>query len=627
MIYENDFFYIIKIKKDSVHFKKIEANEYGIPSNDEKLFENIPSKFNVLIVIFETLIDKPEKIYIASCTSPIIDKRLQFTKDVEITDNLVVSNFLNSISLDIKEDYNNKSYVIKCFSVEILKEFVIALQFNKNKWKASLAAMPIQTHSDYKQDSKCAIYKYEDEIDSNRDKFERDRDRIIHSKASRRLVDKAQIFTSSKGDHYRTRMTHTLEVNQIARSLARYLKLNEPLTEAIALGHDLGHTPFGHIGERTLDDILSGKEVIIKNIKDFPELCQRFKHNYQALRILTHLEDKYSYYSGLNLSYQTMEGILKHTKIQDKEYTRLLAKKDKSEEEREKFETLEFEKFNIDEFFKYEDKQYLYLNYENSTSLEGQVVAVADEIAQRAHDIDDAFKSGKLNHETFSKLRKIKSSSVIKDIDEKIIKKIKKSEEDGMLFADKDDIYRAQICSKIIGCLIDDVVKQTNNNKRKIKNVSSGVYTKKVVDFSKEGKIINSLLENIVYNQVINSSEVAKFDTTAANIIKTLFNYYYQNPLCLEQSTLVKIYKEMLMYTSNSICFTNGCIGDIRNEIELINKKNLTVIEMDPQLLSEYKEKRKIFARCIADYISGMTDSYALNEFQRITNMLNFIHV
>ncbi len=165
--------------------------------------------------------------------------------------------------------------------------------------------------------------------------FERDRDRIIHSKAFRRLKHKTQVFLAPKGDHYRTRLTHTLEVAQIARTIARALKLNEDLTEAIALGHDLGHTPFGHAGEEVLNELLPGG----------------FRHNEQSLRVVDLLEKDGK---GLNLTLEVRDGILKHSKGKGP----ILSEKDKP------------------------------------LTLEAEIVRVSDVIAYVNHDIDDALRAG-----------------------------------------------------------------------------------------------------------------------------------------------------------------------------------------------------------------------------------------
>ncbi|MCL5291459.1 MAG: deoxyguanosinetriphosphate triphosphohydrolase [Actinobacteria bacterium] len=181
--------------------------------------------------------------------------------------------------------------------------------------------------------------------------YQRDRDRIIHSKAFRRLTHKTQVFLAPEGDHYRTRLTHTLEVSQISRSIARVLKLNEDLTEAIALGHDLGHTPFGHIGEEALTEVF-------RKLKDEgygevpPELCadlpDAFRHNEQSLRVVDIIEYEGK---GLNLVWEVRDGILNHT------------------------------------------------GRDEPATLEGQIVRIADRIAYINHDIDDALRAGVLMEE------------------------------------------------------------------------------------------------------------------------------------------------------------------------------------------------------------------------------------
>ncbi|MEJ8554249.1 dGTP triphosphohydrolase [Tepidibacter sp. Z1-5] len=232
-----------------------------------------------------------------------------------------------------------------------------------------------------------------EKIKTTRTEFSRDRDRILFCKAFRRLEHKAQIYSHEKGDHFRTRLTHSLEVSQIGRSLAINLGLNEVLVEAISLGHDLGHTPFGHQGERTLDKIMSGEDDLSKKLNykiDFGG----FKHNFNSLRILDQIEKKYENVKGLNLTWQVLEGILKHTKV----------KRHKKEE------CIDCNKcWNIDRFIDFEgNKEFekllnkkfrnlLYLDERDSVTLEGQIVALADEIAQRQHDLDDGLRDSSLN--------------------------------------------------------------------------------------------------------------------------------------------------------------------------------------------------------------------------------------
>ncbi|BCJ90701.1 deoxyguanosinetriphosphate triphosphohydrolase-like protein [Terrihabitans soli] len=189
--------------------------------------------------------------------------------------------------------------------------------------------------------------------------FQRDRDRILHSAAFRRLKHKTQVFVYHEGDHYRTRLTHTLEVAQIARSLARALGLDEDLAETLALAHDLGHTPFGHAGERALDACMAEHE--------------HFDHNAQTLRIVTRLERRYAAFDGLNLTWETLEGLVKHNGP--------LLNADGSGGEALPFGIAEYAKVQDLELSRY-------------ASAEAQAAAIADDIAYNAHDIDDGLRAG-----------------------------------------------------------------------------------------------------------------------------------------------------------------------------------------------------------------------------------------
>lgn len=205
-----------------------------------------------------------------------------------------------------------------------------------------------------------------------RSEFQRDRDRIIHSTAFRRLQHKTQVFLSHEGRHFRNRLTHTLEVSQIARSIARALVLNEDLAEAVALSHDLGHTPFGHAGERALHRAMAP--------------FGGFDHNIQALRVVTRLENRYAEHDGLNLTWETLEGILKHNGP--------LIQPDGRPFGRYAEEGLPA---GIDSIPAKAD-----LRLSSYASLEAQVAAIADDIAYNAHDIDDALRAGLVSLEDFA---------------------------------------------------------------------------------------------------------------------------------------------------------------------------------------------------------------------------------
>jgi dGTPase len=201
-----------------------------------------------------------------------------------------------------------------------------------------------------------------------RNPFQRDRDRIIHSTAFRRLKHKTQVFVSHEGDHFRTRLTHTIEVAQIARALARALGLDEDLAEALALAHDLGHTPFGHTGEDALADCMAD--------------VGGFDHNAQTLRIVTRLERRYAGFDGLNLTWETLEGLVKHNGP--------LLTADGSPTER-------YEQGGIPAaIVEYQAKQDLWLD--SYASAEAQAAALADDIAYNAHDIDDGLRAGLFGH-------------------------------------------------------------------------------------------------------------------------------------------------------------------------------------------------------------------------------------
>jgi len=199
-----------------------------------------------------------------------------------------------------------------------------------------------------------------------RSEFQRDRDRIIHSAAFRRLQYKTQVFLHHEGQHFRTRLTHTLEVSQMARSIARALRLNEDLAEAIALAHDLGHTPFGHAGERVLHEKMA-------------ELGG-FDHNMQAIRVVTRLENRYAAHDGLNLTWESLEGILKHNgpilDADDRPVGKYIG---------------EWLPFGLDDI-----PASTVLMLATYASLEAQAAAIADDIAYDAHDIDDAVRAGLL---------------------------------------------------------------------------------------------------------------------------------------------------------------------------------------------------------------------------------------
>ncbi|HEO64097.1 MAG TPA: deoxyguanosinetriphosphate triphosphohydrolase, partial [Candidatus Omnitrophica bacterium] len=278
--------------------------------------------------------------------------------------------------------------------------------------------------------------RYKEKEDLYRTPFQRDRDRIIHSTAFRRLEYKTQVFVIHEGDYYRTRLTHSLEVAQIARSIARALSLNADLVEAIALGHDIGHTPFGHSGEDILNELL--------------EDCGGFNHNLQGLRIVDYLESKYPEFSGLNLTWEVREGLLKHTTRYDNSYS--------------------------------DAGPYLLPDYagrdsggfcsQDPPTLEAQIVNLADEIAYDNHDIDDGITSGLLAISDFKKIALWREAE----------KKVKQEHSKLSLKFKKHQIIRA-----LIDMDVKDVVKTSLINLKNIGSAKEAKSTgKRLVDFSKD---------------------------------------------------------------------------------------------------------------------------------------------
>lgn len=547
-----------------------------------------------------------ETIYIGKAALIPAKKKEEFDIAYEMKKRIesksMIINLLDGIDLNFADDFDSKSYVMISemeslyISVRdlLIQPLECEIRTDYSKLNETYELSEFAQHNNMCR----RMYGILTE-DENRSEFQRDRERIVNSKAFRRLVDKAQIFSADKGDHYRTRMTHTLEVNQIAKAISISLKLNLDLTEAIALAHDLGHTPFGHQGERTIKDILNNKELVgLFNItdskNDWKEEIGGFKHNFQGIRVLTKLEEKYVEYPGLDISFQVLEGVLKHTKCKNA---------------------------CINEFISPDFVDELHMDCSFCTNLEGQVIFIADEIAQRGHDIDDAITSGLINiDELLNSLSAYKFQELY-----------------GLLLEERDNIYSykrqyinekeliiGRIISCIVGYFIADVVKEsTNNIKNYGANKRNGIFDKQLINFSKQGKICSDFLEKIVNKRVISNSEVSRFDYNAGNIIKRLFETYYRNPKLLHSGTLRRIHVDTIqnknpLVANSAVDLSNGNIEVIRKEIEIITAKEINDInEKESRVIFE---KRKILIRNIADYISGMTDTYALKEYNRFFN-------
>ncbi len=319
---------------------------------------------------------------------------------------------------------------------------------------------------------------FKEEKTDLRNDFQRDRDRIIHSTAFRRLKHKTQVFVNTSGDHFRTRITHSLEVSQIARTLSKYFNLNEDLSETLSLAHDLGHTPFGHAGEEALNDCM----------KDYGG----FDHNIQTLRIITILENRYYDFKGLNLSIETLDGLIKHNgPLNDlTKYNKILG----------------------NNFFKKK------INFTLNSSLEAQIASISDDIAYNSHDLEDGLKSNLFD------LNNLKNIPVLNKIISKHKKNLKKY---------SIDLIIRQIIREIINEMVSDVISTTKKNisLHKIKNLNDIYQTKsQLVTFSQnmqnfDKKIKSFLKQKMYFNKIVNSKT-----NYGRKVITRLFLQIKKNP-------------------------------------------------------------------------------------------------
>jgi dGTPase len=309
---------------------------------------------------------------------------------------------------------------------------------------------------------------------THRSEYQRDRDRIIHSNAFRRLVYKTQVFVNHEGDLYRTRLTHSIEVAQIARTIARALGANETLTEAICLAHDLGHTPFGHAGQDALHD------------------CMReyggFEHNLQSLRVVDELEERYAQFRGLNLMFETREGILKHCSPQNARQLGDVGER----------------------FIK-----------RQQPSLEAQIANVADEIAYNNHDVDDGIRAGLI---TIENLREVA---------------VFRREHDLVLQLHPDISQRRlihEIVRRMVGRVVTDLIEATQAALRAAKPTSADEIRQQsapLVSFSPEMEREHQALKRYLRDHVYRHYRVLRMTTKARKIIRALFDILFETPALL----------------------------------------------------------------------------------------------
>jgi dGTPase len=345
---------------------------------------------------------------------------------------------------------------------------LVILMQKKTIFKQSKLAVPVKSKGRIHSEPSSTL----------RSPYQRDRDRVIHSTAFRRLKHKTQVFVNTTGDHYRTRITHSLEVAQIARTLAKHFNLNEDLCETLGLAHDLGHTPFGHAGEEALNSCMKS--------------YGGFDHNIQTIRIVTLLENKYYNFKGLNLSIETIDGLVKHNgKVlnQDK-YIKILGKN----------------------FFKNK------INYLSSPSLEAQLAAISDDIAYNSHDLEDGLRA------KLYTIEDLKSIPILTQI----IKKHKK-----FIKLKGSDLVLRQIIRSIINDMVIDVILNTKKNLKKQKiNSIQDIYNSKslLVSFSEEMGLFDKSIKSFLKERMYFSKNVLKKTNNGKKIIKVLFLKIKKNP-------------------------------------------------------------------------------------------------
>lgn len=430
--------------------------------------------------------------------------------------------------------------------------------------------------------------RVEDKTDGRSD-FAIDRDRVLYSKSFRSLSDKTQVFLSDEIRDLRTRLTHTLEVNQLAKSIVSSLGCNLDLTEAIALGHDVGHTPFGHVGERTLNLIMNNceqKDITIRNGN------RGFKHNLQSLRVMCDLE------GNLNLSKYTLWGIVNHSSISYKPCK--LKKKIcyNIHHPGKCVHNIEVGTLSCDYYDKYlrkiEDKYW---------SIEGIVVGVADEIAQRHHDIEDSIRFHIIDRQQL-----LNSLNPFEPLYNEYLKSLKLDLESSI--NDSDDVFLRKFSRLIVKSYVMNLTAETKrriNAKgdelaitspevfKRMKTRITVEEAKRLVSFTDAFEEADKKMQAFLMKNVLDSYSAQTMDGKGAYIIRKLFEAYLSNPTQLPDFAIRNFYN-MISMSVTDIGEMRGQMNDYRNT----------------------EARKNSLMRAIADYIGGMTDSYAYDQFDML---------
>jgi dGTPase len=312
--------------------------------------------------------------------------------------------------------------------------------------------------------------------------FQRDRDRIVHSAAFRRLEYKTQVFINHEGDHYRTRLTHSLEVAQLARAMARKMRLDEDLAEAVALAHDLGHPPFGHAGEAGLKQVM--------------QPYGGFDHNAQALRVVTKLEHRYAAFDGLNLTWETLEGLVKHNGALFAPH-QIIA--------------------DFDAIYP--------LNIASNAGLEAQIAAISDDIAYNNHDIEDGIRAGFFVVEDFTHIPAIAE----------ILQQMRSQH------GEINDVQRKvhEMLSRLIKLMVSDVISELQQNIAAY-NIQTVEQVRaldfQIVQFSEAMEATNQAIKKFLLQNMYRHYRVNRMTQKAIRVVQDLFNFFMNAPECLPDS-------------------------------------------------------------------------------------------
>ncbi len=390
-----------------------------------------------------------------------------------------------------------------------------------------------------------------------RTEFQRDRDRIVHSRAFRRLRHKTQVFVSFDNDHFRNRLTHSIEVAQLSRTVARALALNEDLVEAIALGHDVGHPAFGHSGESALNEILQGRapELGPAGVVD----AGGFKHNYQTLRVVDLLERQYDH-PGLNLTDAVREGMLKHTSSRSD--------------------------------IRYADLDDAGLFPGRPCHFEGQLVNLADDVAQQVHDLDDGLRNGDVS------LRDVERLQASKEI----IKRLG-SRYDG---AEDDYLRRAMLMRGLTHLMVTSIVRESSERlqrwcERQGVRTNADFLAKMdalendTIALTDRGRDLYNEMRAFVYRRIIVGGDASLCDDRARRFVKDLFRAYHDNPRIMD----------------------DGALRRHANAVGIEFLRNVPLEKLKEEFVRNYHGKAA-WCRAVADHLAGMTDAYCLREHERI---------